>query len=338
MLVVIDVGNTNITIGIYHGDKLIGNYRLTTKMKRTSDEYGFMMMNFLNASKVQPEDIQDVIVSSVVPKIMHSFLNGIRKYMHKEPIIIGPGIRTGISVKAENPKAVGADRIVDAAGAYYEYGGPCLVVDYGTATTFDYVDGNGNFEYGVITLGIETGAQAMWTQAAKLPEIEIKKPASILAKTTTTSMQAGLVYGYIGQSEYIIKEFKKSGCFQCTVNTFLDMCNVRKLAFAGITTGKISDLRFHQLIAECFCGSQIFLCDRIFIHSGIHCRTDHLWTICGKKGRRQHIVRKTMHDLGDYICGCRHDDEDIRTAGDGNMFDTAICHLFKSGHHHIVLC
>ena len=182
MLVVIDIGNTNITIGIYHGDKLIGNYRLTTKMKRTSDEYGFMVMNFLNASKVQPADIKDVIVSSVVPKIMHSFLNGIRKYMHKEPILVGPGIKTG----------------------------PCLVVDYGTATTFDYVDANGNFEYGVITLGIETGAQAMWTQAAKLPEIEIKKPASILAKTTTTSMQAGLVYGYIGQSEYIIKEFKKA--------------------------------------------------------------------------------------------------------------------------------
>ena len=210
MLVVIDIGNTNITIGIYHGDKLIGNYRLTTKMKRTSDEYGFMVMNFLNASKVQPADIKDVIVSSVVPKIMHSFLNGIRKYMHNEPILVGPGIKTGISVKAENPKAVGADRIVDAAGAYYEYGGPCLVVDYGTATTFDYVGANGNFEYGVITLGIETGAQAMWTQAAKLPEIEIKKPASILAKTTTTSMQAGLVYGYIGQSEYIIKEFKKA--------------------------------------------------------------------------------------------------------------------------------
>ena len=100
MLVVIDIGNTNITIGIYHGDKLIGNYRLTTKMKRTSDEYGFMVMNFLNASKVQPADIKDVIVSSVVPKIMHSFLNGIRKYMHKEPILVGPGIKTGISVKA----------------------------------------------------------------------------------------------------------------------------------------------------------------------------------------------------------------------------------------------
>lgn len=210
MLIVIDIGNTNITIGIYKGEKLIGNYRLTTKLKRTSDEYGFMIMNFLNSSRVSAGDIKDVIISSVVPKIMHSFMNGIRKFMHKEPIVVGPGIKTGISVKAENPKAVGADRIVDAAGAYYEYGGPCLVVDFGTATTYDYVDEHGNFEFGVIALGIETSAQAMWTQAAKLPEIEIKKPKSILAKTTTTSMQAGLVYGYIGQSEYIIKQFKKA--------------------------------------------------------------------------------------------------------------------------------
>lgn len=210
MLIVVDIGNTNITIGIYKKNKLIGNYRLTTKMKRTSDEYGFMILNFLNASKTTPEEITDVIVSSVVPKIMHSFLNGIRKYMHKEPIVVGPGIKTGISVKAENPKVVGADRIVDAAGAFHEYGGPCLVVDFGTATTFDYVDEHGNFEFGVITLGIETSAQALWTQAAKLPEIEIKKPKSILTKTTTTSMQAGLVYGYIGQSEYIIRQFKKA--------------------------------------------------------------------------------------------------------------------------------
>ena len=109
MLMVIDIGNTNITVGIYKGDKLIGNYRLTTKMKRTSDEYGFMIMNFLTSSKVSYDQIKDVIISSVVPKIMHSFLNGIRKYMHKEPIVVGPGIKTGISVKAENPKAVGSD-------------------------------------------------------------------------------------------------------------------------------------------------------------------------------------------------------------------------------------
>lgn len=209
MLIVIDIGNTNITLGIYKGNKLLGSYRLTTKMKRTSDEYGFMLMSFLHASKVEIDDIMDVIVSSVVPKIMHSFNNSIRKYMSKEPIIVGPGIKTGISIKTENPKVVGADRIVDAAGAFYVYGGPVLVVDFGTATTYDYVDENGCFEYGVISLGVETGAQALWTQAAKLPEIEIKKPKNILAKSTITSMQAGLFYGYIGQTEYIIRKFKE---------------------------------------------------------------------------------------------------------------------------------
>ena len=180
MLVVMDVGNTNITIGIYNGNKLIGNYRLTTKMKRTSDEYGFMITNFLNASQVSINDIDDVIVSSVVPKIMHSFLNGIRKYMKKEPIVVGPGIKTGISVKAENPKVVGADRIVDAAGAFYAYGGPCLVVDFGTATTYDYVDAQGNFEFGVIALGnqctsnVDTGCQASGNRNQKA-EIHFKQ-------------------------------------------------------------------------------------------------------------------------------------------------------------------
>lgn len=210
MLMVIDIGNTNITMGIYQNNKLLGSYHLTTKMKRTSDEYGFELINFMSVNKIDIKQINDVIISSVVPKIMHSFINGIRKYAQREPIIVGPGIKTGISIKAENPKVVGSDRIVDAAGAYYTYGGPILVIDFGTATTYDYIDENGNFEFGVITLGIETSAQALWTQAAKLPEIEIKKPQSILTKNTTSSMQAGLVYGYIGQSEYIIQEFKKA--------------------------------------------------------------------------------------------------------------------------------
>lgn len=209
MLVVIDIGNTNITVGIYKQDKLMGSYRLTTKMKRTSDEYGFMIMNFLNAASINANEIDDVIISSVVPKVMHSFNNGIRKYLKKDAYIVGPGMRTGISVRAENPKAVGADRIVDAAGAYYVYGGPVLVIDFGTATTYDYIDKDGVFEYGLITLGLETSAQALSTQTAKLPDIEIKKPKTILNKSTITSMQAGLVYGYIGQSEYIIKKFKE---------------------------------------------------------------------------------------------------------------------------------
>ena len=209
MLFVIDIGNTNITIGLYEGDRLKHTYRLTTKMKRTSDEYGFMLTNFMNDAGVVSSDVEDVIIASVVPKVMHSFRNCIRKYLHKEPIIIGPGVRTGISVQMENPKAVGADRIVDCAGAYYVYGGPALIVDFGTATTFDYVDENGVFSYGVIALGVESGANALWSQTAQLPEVEIKSPGTILTKNTSSNMQAGLFYGFLGQTEYIIRQFKK---------------------------------------------------------------------------------------------------------------------------------
>lgn len=209
MLLVVDIGNTNITIGIYKEDILIGNYRLTTWFKRTSDEYGFMILNFLMSSKVNVEEIKDVIISSVVPKIMHSFTNSIRKFIHLEPIIIGPGIKTGISIKTENPKKVGADRIVDLAGCYFHYRGNALVIDFGTATTFDYISKDGVFKYGVTSPGIGISAEALSSQCAKLPEIEIKKPDSILATETITSMQAGLVYGYIGSVEYIINKFKE---------------------------------------------------------------------------------------------------------------------------------
>lgn len=209
MLVAIDVGNTNITIGIYKGNDLLANYRMTTKIKRTSDEYGFMLSNFLENANVKKEDIEDVIISSVVPKIMHSFKNGIVKFLNIEPVIVGPGIKTGISVQLENPRSVGSDRIADCAGAFYEYGGPVLVVDFGTATTYDYVDEKGNFKAGAIGVGIESGANALWGQTAQLPEIEIKRPQSILAKNTQTEMQAGIFYQFLGGFELTVKQFRK---------------------------------------------------------------------------------------------------------------------------------
>lgn len=209
MLVAVDIGNTNITIALFQQDHIVNTYRLTTKMQRTSDEYGFMILSFLNASNVEVKEIHDVIISSVVPKIMHSFTSAIIKYLHKEPILIGPGIKTGIAIKTDNPSGVGADRIVDAAGAYYTYGGPVLVVDFGTATTFDYVSDKGEFLYGVTAPGLQICAQALSSQAAQLPEIQIIKPESILAKNTVKSMQAGVVYGYIGLTENIIKQMKK---------------------------------------------------------------------------------------------------------------------------------
>ena len=189
--------------------RIAGTFRVTTKAQRTSDEYGILIVGFCGNSNVDINDIQDVIISSVVPKVMHSFTNSIRKYIRKEPIIVGPGIRTGISIKTDFPKEVGADKIVDAAAVYHLYGGNAIVIDFGTATTFDYINEKGEFLYNVIMPGLEISAQALWQQAAKLPEIEIVKPDSILGKNTDTSMRAGVVYGYIGGSEYIIQKMKE---------------------------------------------------------------------------------------------------------------------------------
>lgn len=209
MLLAIDVGNTNITIGVHDRTEWIGTFRMTTKTPRTSDEYGLFIRSMLDSKDISIKDIRDVIVSSVVPNIMYSLMNGIRKYVEKEPIVIGPGVKTGIAIHTDDPREVGADRIVDAAGAFYEYGGPVLVVDFGTATTYDVVNEKGAFVVAVTSPGIKITANALWNKAAKLPEVEIKKPASILAKNTVTSMQAGLVYGYIGQVEYIVRKIKE---------------------------------------------------------------------------------------------------------------------------------
>lgn len=209
MLMVVDIGNTHITIGFYEKDHLRNTFRLTTDTNRTSDEIGLRLSEFLQLLDCHKEDIIDVVISSVVPKIMHSFNNAIRKYLNKEPLIISPNIYTGIQVQSDNPQVVGADRIVDLAGCFHHYGGNTIVVDFGTATTFDYLDEKGIFKYGVIVPGIGISANALWERCAKLPEIEIKKPKSILGSNTVSSMQAGLVYGYIGQCEYIIAKMKE---------------------------------------------------------------------------------------------------------------------------------
>lgn len=209
MLVCIDVGNTNITLGIFDQDELVSSYRMNTKVRRTSDEYGTMLRNFLEASGINIEKIDGVIVSSVVPKIMHSFRNGVVKFLGIEPMVMGPGVKTGICVQLENPRSVGADRIADAAGAYHEYGGPVLVVDFGTATTYDYIDEAGNFKAGAIGVGIESGANALWGQTAQLPEVEIRKPKTVMAKNTQTEMQAGIFYQFLGGFEKTVEAFRK---------------------------------------------------------------------------------------------------------------------------------
>ena len=209
MLLTIDVGNTNITLGVFQEDKLIGTFRMTTKLPRTSDEYGLTICGILEHRDVVPQDIDAVIIASVVPDIIHSPGNGIIKYLKVKPLVVSAGIKTGIRIVTENPKEIGPDRIVDAVAGYELYGGPVIVVDFGTATTYDLIGPNGTFEAGITAPGIETAGRSLWGGAAMLPAIEIKKPQSILAKETISSMQAGLVYGAIGQTEYIIEKMKE---------------------------------------------------------------------------------------------------------------------------------
>ncbi|MDO4941838.1 MAG: type III pantothenate kinase [Lachnospiraceae bacterium] len=209
MLLVVDVGNTNITMGIMDGQNILGTFRMTTKENRTSDEYGVLVYDMIRRKGFDPKEIENTIIASVVPKMMYSFTSAIYKYFGKNPIIVGPGIKTGISIKTSNPKQLGADRIVDAVAAYEIYGGPVLVIDYGTATTYDLVNEKGEFLAGLIVPGIQTSANVLWQAAAKLPEIEIKKPKTILAKDTVSSMQAGVYFSCIGETSYIVKRFKK---------------------------------------------------------------------------------------------------------------------------------
>ncbi len=246
MLIAVDMGNTNITLVIFDNDQIIAEYRLTTKLQRTSDEYGFMINSFLDVYNVKVEEIEDVIISSVVPKIMHAFTNAIKKYLNHDPIIVGPGIKTGIKLKIPNPKGLGADRLVDAVGAHNTYKRACLVIDFGTATTFDVVDGEGCFLGGATSTGIQVMCQALAAQAAMLPEFEIAMPQNVIAKETVPSMQAGCIIGYIGLTEKLITEIKKeygadllvvsTGGLGRVISSETDLIDVydRNLTFKGL--------------------------------------------------------------------------------------------------------
>lgn len=218
MILVIDVGNTNIVMGVFDDNDIKAKFRLTTQINRTSDEYGLFIADLLKLKDIRMEDIEYVAISSVVPRIMYSLTSAIRKYLGLTPLIIGVGTKTGIKIPIPNPKEVGADRVADAVGAYEIYGGPVLVADFGTANKYDLITEDGSLIAAVTCPGLKMSANAMWSGTAKLPEIEIALPDTILAKDTVTSMQAGLVFGCIGQTEYIIKRMlKEAGITQCKV-------------------------------------------------------------------------------------------------------------------------
>lgn len=209
MLLAIDVGNTNSAIGVYQGDTLVGNWRVSTTKERTSDETGMLLISILQHAGISPAQVKDVIMCSVVPPAMHSIINAIKKYFRINPILVEPGIKTGINIKYENPREVGTDKIVNAVGALKLYGGPVIIVDFGTATTFCAVNRKGDYLGGIISPGIKISAEALFNKASMLPRIEINKPKHIIGRTTVNSMQSGIFYGFVGQTDYIVRLMKK---------------------------------------------------------------------------------------------------------------------------------
>ena len=209
MILVIDVGNTNITFGVYGSKKLVTTFRMTSRTMRTSDEYGTEILAMLQNNQIDRRKVGGAIIASVVPKVMHALIGAVVRYLHTEPLIVGSGIKTGIKITSENPKEIGPDRIVDVAAAYEKYGGPVLVLDFGTATTYDLVTEDGRFGVGITAPRHSNFCKRRCGRIRRAClEVEIKKPDSILARETISSMQAGLVYGQIGQTEYIINQVK----------------------------------------------------------------------------------------------------------------------------------
>lgn len=209
MLLAFDVGNTNIVLGVYEGKRLVNFWRLKTDAVKTSDEYGMMISQLFAHQGFKMADVSAVVISSVVPPIMYTLEHMTRKYLSCEPLIVGPGIKTGMNIKYDNPKEVGADRIVNAVAAYELYGGPLIIVDFGTATTFCAISANGDYLGGAISPGIRISMDALFERTAKLPRVELIKPETVICKNTISSIQSGVIYGYVGQVDYIVKRMKK---------------------------------------------------------------------------------------------------------------------------------
>lgn len=208
MLFAVDIGNTNMEFGVFQGETLIASFRLGTNRDITSDEIGLSVRQFLLIYEIDLADIEDVIITSVVPQMMYSIKNAMRKYLRKEPLIVQENIQVNIVNKYKNQTEVGADRLVNAYAAVRKYTGPLIVVDFGTATTFDVVDGDGAYLGGVIYPGIKISLDALTQKTSKLPTVQIVKPESVIGKTTVTSMQAGIVYGYTGAVINLIREIE----------------------------------------------------------------------------------------------------------------------------------
>ena len=209
MLLAIDVGNTNIKYGVYDGDKLLASFRVTSRLTRTADEYGSVLVNLLYTSGIDKREIKGIILSSVIPSLNYTICHMCEYFFSISPIMVGPGIKTGLNIKADNPKEVGADIIVNSVSAFKKYGGPVVVIDFGTATTFDVISEKGELLGVVIAPGIKTSLEGLATKTAQLPMVELESPKTVIGKNTKHCMQSGLIFGFAGLVENIISKIKK---------------------------------------------------------------------------------------------------------------------------------
>ena len=238
MLLVIDVGNTNIVLGVFQDEELLYDWRISTEKDRTSDEYGLLFEQIFKFNNIDVEELDNKIISSVVPPLMHTLPAMSVKYFNIEPIVVGPGVKTGMNIKYDNPKEVGADRIVNAIAAYEKYGGPLIIVDFGTAITFCAVSKEGDYLGGAITPGIKISTEALFMRTAKLPKIEIMKPEKVIGKNTANSIRSGVVYGYIGMVDYLIENMIEE----------MEADNVKIIATGGFSNLIASESKYIKTI------------------------------------------------------------------------------------------
>ncbi len=209
MLLAIDIGNTNIVVGVFQGEKLLATWRMATAIHKMEDEYGALLLNLMPLRNINVKDITEAIVCSVVPPLQQTFEQLCRKFFNIEPLVIEAGVKTGIRIAMDNPKEVGADRVVNAAAAHHMYGGSLIVIDLGTATTFDAVSKDGDYLGGAIAPGVKIAAEALFTRTAKLPQVELEAPRRAIGKNSIAAIQSGVIFGYVGLVDGLVARIKK---------------------------------------------------------------------------------------------------------------------------------
>lgn len=208
MLLVIDVGNTNIVLGLYDGTRLTNHWRLSTDRSRTADEYGILFKQLFEMGGVDASRVEGSIIACVVPPILSTVVQMVQRWFHHEPLVVGPGVKTGMPILYENPREVGADRIVNAVAAFERYRSAAIVVDFGTATTFDAVNEQGQYMGGAICPGVQISAEALFMRASKLPRVDVARPERVIGRNTVSSMQAGIVFGYVGLVDGMVRRIR----------------------------------------------------------------------------------------------------------------------------------